>query len=154
MKIPGIKIPRLKKIPNPGDLPKIPGIFRKSRKNPDSQKMVKTQNFFLYVLKVFKISVESFKSFRPNLGYQKVLSIINRCFFKGDWSEIGSLTPSFNVFQRSRSREILFLRMKFFKLCPRIPYSLTHRGSWFLPQVTFYDLKALFIRKLTSRALF
>ena len=52
-RIPDIKIPRLKnpnpgdknpetekKITNPGDLPKIPGIFRKCRKNPDSQKIV------------------------------------------------------------------------------------------------------------------
>ena len=39
--IPGIKIPRLKKSP-------IPGIFSKSRKNPDGQKIVKNQNFVLY----------------------------------------------------------------------------------------------------------
>ena len=54
MKIPGIKIPRVKKFPNPGDFPEIPGISRKSRKNPDRQKIVKTKNFFLYFLKVFQ----------------------------------------------------------------------------------------------------
>ena len=34
----------LKKIPNPGDLPRISGIFRKYRKNPDGQKTMKTHN--------------------------------------------------------------------------------------------------------------
>ena len=41
----GIKIPRLRKIPNPGDSQKIPRIFKKSRKNREGQKTVKTQNF-------------------------------------------------------------------------------------------------------------
>ena len=63
---------------------RIPGISQKSRKNPDSQKIVKTQNFFIYFLKVFQISVQK----RPNFGYRKVRSIINRCLFKCDKSEI------------------------------------------------------------------
>ena len=48
-RIPEIKIPRLKKS-------RIPGIFWKSQKNPDGQKIVKTQNFK---------SFRSFESFRP-----------------------------------------------------------------------------------------
>ena len=57
--IPGIKIPKLRIIPNLGGkklkTEKIP-------KNPDGQKTLKTQNFH----NVFQIFVENFKSLRPN----------------------------------------------------------------------------------------
>ena len=59
MKIPGIKIPRLKKNPESRGFAKNPGDFQKI---PIVRKWLKPEIFFLYVLKVFKISVENFKS--------------------------------------------------------------------------------------------
>ena len=49
-RMPGQKS-RDSKNPNPGDLPKIPGFFIKSRENLDGQKTVKTKNFYMKFFK-------------------------------------------------------------------------------------------------------
>ena len=88
MKIPGIKITRLKKILNPEDLPQIPGIFRKSRKNSEIQKIVKTHNFFLYfhtrdffgIFRGFEIPIPISGIFGIFRVLQKLIPILNTWF--------------------------------------------------------------------------
>ena len=95
----------IQKIPNHGVLPKIPGIFKKYRKNPDGQNIVKTQIFFGII-----------KSQSRYPGFRDFLKVLrSRSRSPGLWD----FQDYFGIF-KSRSRSPGFQDFRDFSNQPKI----------------------------------